>query len=202
MNSPYTKHLDAALDAPGTAMTVPSYAAAPMAAPMAPMVVHAPSSDSGSKVGIVLVALVVAIIAGVAGAAIGSQSGPTWNELKRFEALAGREGEIRGRDSGWLEGRKQGRTEMSFLAKYAELKTQATAFNQGWQQGLSTGNAMGVARSRYRYGYPYGRYGYGRGYGYRRGYGYGYGYGSVGRAVGNAQAIANATGQPVDVVVN
>jgi hypothetical protein len=198
VNSPYTKHLDATLDAPSTAITVPTYHQAPA---MQPMVVHSPSSESGSKAGMVLVAIVMAIVAGVAGLAVGKSYGPSWGELRRYEALAGRDGEIRGRDAGWQTGRKQGRTEMQFLAKYEQLRTQATAFNDGWKQGLGTGRNMGMAQGRARYGYNYNRYGYG----YGRGYGSGYGsyYGSRGgSAVASAQALANATGQPVDVVIN
>jgi hypothetical protein len=134
------------------------------------------------------------VIASIAGFAIGKGAGPSWNELRRYEALAGREGEIRGRDAGWNQGRKQGRTEMEFLAQYEKLRTQATAFNQGYVQGRSIGNQMGRDASRYRYGY--GR-GYGRGYGYS---GYGYG-GRVGNAIASAQSIANATGSPVDVTI-
>jgi hypothetical protein len=202
VNSPYTKHLDAAYDTHSTAVAVPTYQAAPVAQPM---VMQAPaSSDSGGKAAVALVAIVVAAIACVGGYMIGKNIGPSWNELRRYEALAGREGEIRGRDKGWQQGRGQGRTEMQFLAKYEQLRTQATAFNQGWSQGLSTGRSMGVAQSKYRYGYGryggyYGGRGYGRGYGYG-GYGYG-GYGRSGGAVANAQALANATGQPVDVVI-
>lgn len=191
MNSPYTKHLDA-LDAPthSTALTVPTYAAAPMHAP-APMVVHSGSDGGGSKASIALVAIVLAIVGTAAGFAIGKGAGPSWNELRRYEALSGREGEIRGRDAGWNQGRKQGRTEMEFLAQYEKLRTQATAFNQGYSQGRQIGRMMGRDQYRYRYG----SYGYGR-----RGYGYGYGYGGrVGNAVASAQAIANATGSPVDV---
>lgn len=197
MNSPYTKHLDATLDAPSHshAMAMPTYQQAPM-----PMVVQQPAAvDSGSgKAAIALVAVILAIVAGVAGWAIGSQQGPTWNELRRFEALAGREGEIRGRDSGWATGRKQGREELKFLAQYEKLRTNATAFNQGWNQGLGTGRRMGNAESRYRYGNS--RYGYGGGYARssRRGYGSYYGGSSAVRA-SNAQAMADATGQPVTI---
>ena len=197
MNSPYTKHLDAAdtSHTHSTALTVPTYAAAPMQAP-APVVVHSDngSSGGGSKAGIALLAIVLAVVGTAAGFAIGKAAGPTWNELRRFEALAGREGEIRGRDAGWNQGRKQGRTEMEFLAQYEKLRTQATAFSQGYRQGRSIGQQMG--RDSYRYRYNRG-YGYGRGY---RGYGYGYG-GRVGSAIASAQGIANMTGQPVDVVV-
>lgn len=196
MNSPYTKHLDA-LDAPttqSTALTVPTYAAAPMQAP-APVVVQSGNEGGGgSKAGIALIAIVLAIVGTAAGFAIGKGAGPSWNELRRFEALAGREGEIRGRDAGWNQGRKQGRTEMEFLAQYEKLRTQATAFSQGYTQGRSIGQQMG--RDAYRY-----RYNYNRGYGYNRGYsGYGYG-GRVGSAIASAQSIANATGSPVDVIV-
>ncbi len=197
MNSPYTKHLDATLDSTSTAVTVPTFSHSP--AP-APMIMQAPASDgSGGKAAIALVAIVVAAIAAAAGYVVGLNRGPTWNELHRYEALAGREGEIRGRDSGWNVGRKQGRTEMEFLAKYEQLRTQATAFNNGWSQGMSTGRMMGVAQARGRYGYGYG-YG-GRGTGYRR-YGYGGYYGGrVRNALASAQAMANATGSPVDVTV-
>jgi hypothetical protein len=217
VNSPYTKHLDATYDAPTTAVTVPTYQSAPLAvqAP-APMVVQsAGSSDTGSKAAMALVAIVVAAIACVGGWAIGKNMGPTWNELQRYETLAGREGEIKGRDAGWAQGRTQGRTEMQFLAKYEQLRTDANAFTNGWNTGLNTGKNMGEAATRYsyynRYGYPgYGGYGgyYGRGYGYRgygyRGYGYGgYGYGGYGSgAIASAQNLANATGQPVDVTID
>ncbi|MCW2927395.1 MAG: hypothetical protein JWM86_1363 [Thermoleophilia bacterium] len=203
MNSPYTKHLDAPTHTThSTALTVPTYAAAPMQAP-APVIVQGGNDNSGgSKAGIALIAIVLAIVGAAAGFAIGKGSGPSWNELRRFEALSGREGEIRGRDAGWNQGRKQGRTEMEFLAQYEKLRTQATAFSQGYGQGRNIGQQMGKDATRYRYGA--GGYGYGRGYGsgYRRsGYG-GYGYGGrVGSAIGNAQAIANATGSPVDVIV-
>jgi hypothetical protein len=165
----------------------------------APMVVQSSGSESsgGGRSTIALVAIILAALAGVGGYVFGQGIAPSWNEVRRYEALANREGEIRGRDSGWLQGRKQGRTEMEFLAKYERLRTQAGAFNSGWKQGLSTGREMGVAQSKYRYGYGYG---YGTGYG-RRGYGYGSYYGGSG-AVGQAQALANATGQPVDVVIN
>jgi hypothetical protein len=170
------------------------------------MVIHSGGdSGSGGKASMALVAIILAAIACVGGFMIGRGTGPSWGELRRFEALAGREGEIRGRDNGWTQGRKQGRTEMEFLAKYEQLRTQATAFNQGWRQGLGTGQQMGAAKTRYQYGY--GRYGYGNGYGYgysRYGRGWG-GYGgyggSVGGAVASAQSLANATGQSVDVVV-
>ena len=211
MNSPYTKHLDASLDNPHhhhtTAVTVPTYASAPVQ--QQPMVIQGSSNDGGSKAAIALVAIVIAIVASIAAFFAGRETGPSWNELKRYEILAGREGEVRGRDSGWSQGRKQGRTEMEFLAKYEQLRTQATAFNQGWRQGLNTGNQMGRASTRYQYGYGrggYGRGGYGySGYGRSRGYGYGGYYGgrgSVGGAVASAQSIANATGSPVDVIVS
>ena len=146
------------------------------------------------------IAIVLAIVGSAAGFAIGKGAGPSWNELRRYEALSGREGEIRGRDAGWNQGRKQGRTELQFLAQYEKLRTQATAFNQGYTQGRTIGQNMGRDSMRYR-GYGYGGYGYGRGY---RGYGYGgYGYGGrVGGSIASAQAIANATGSPVDVIVN
>jgi hypothetical protein len=196
VNSPYTKHLDAADSTHSTALTVPTYAAAPMQAP-APVVVQSGGGDSGSKAGIILVAIVLAIVGAIAGFGIAKAQAPSWGELRRFEALAGREGEIRGRDAGWNQGRKQGRTEMEFLAQYEKLRTQATAFSQGYRQGRNIGQQMGRDATRYRYGYNRG-YGYGRGYG--RGYGYGYG-GRVGNAIASAQGIANMTGQPVDVVV-
>lgn len=202
VNSPYTKHLDAVdhSTAHSTALTVPTYAAAPMQAP-APVVVQSGGGDNGSKAGIVLVAVVLAIIGAAAGFAIAKAQAPSWNELRRFEALAGREGEVRGRDAGWNQGRKQGRTEMEFLAQYEKLRTQATAFSQGYRQGRSIGQTMGRDANRYRYGYGRGYgYGYGYGRGYRRGYGYGYG-GRVGSAIASAQGIANMTGQPVDVIV-
>ena len=63
-----------------------------------------------------VIAIVLAIVGSAAGFAIGKGAGPSWNELRRYEALSGREGEIRGRDAGWNQGRKQGRTEMQFLA--------------------------------------------------------------------------------------
>ncbi|MCW2927396.1 MAG: hypothetical protein JWM86_1364 [Thermoleophilia bacterium] len=47
-----------------------------------------------------------------------------WNELRRVEALAGREGEIRARDEAW----RHGRNEVEFLAQYERLRTQATAY--------------------------------------------------------------------------
>lgn len=200
MNSPYTKHLDASLE-PHTTVSVPQYHQAPMMQqPMQPMIVQGGSNDGGGKLAMAVVAFIFAVVAAGAGYAIGQGNGPSWNELRRYEALAGREGEIRGRDSGWNQGRKQGRTEMEFLAKYEQLRTQATAFNQGWKQGLGTGRTMGAAQARGRYGYGYGGYGrsYGRGYG--RGYGSYYGGGTRG-AVANAQALANATGSPVDVIV-
>jgi len=175
---------------------VPTYAAAPMHAP-APVVVHSGGSDSGSsKAGIALIAIVLAIVGTAAGFAIGKGAGPSWNELRRYEALSGREGEIRGRDAGWAQGRKQGRTEQEFLAQYEKLRTQATAFSQGYSQGRNIGQQMGRDRVRYERGYGYGR-GYGSGYrGYSSGYGYG---GRVGGAIASAQNIANMTGQPVDV---
>jgi hypothetical protein len=198
VNSPYTKHLDAAYDAPTTAV-VPTYQAAPAPAPM--VIQSGGDSSGGGKAAMALVAIILAAIATVGGFMIGRGTGPSWSELRRFEALAGREGEIRGRDNGWTQGRKQGRTEMEFLAKYEQLRTQATAFNQGWRQGLGTGQEMGVAKSRYQYANRYG-YGYGYGTGYRgRGYGWGGYGGSVGSAVASAQSLANATGQDVDVVV-
>ena len=141
MNSPYTKHLDAVdHQAHSTAMTVPTYAAAPMQAP-APVIVHSSNDGGGggSKAGIALIAIVLAVVGCAAGFAIGKGAGPSWNELRRYEALSGREGEIRGRDAGWTQGRKQGRTEMEFLAQYEKLRTQATAFSQGYRQGRSTG---------------------------------------------------------------
>jgi hypothetical protein len=198
VNSPYTKHLDAAdhSTSHSTALTVPTYAAAPMHAPP-PVVVHSGGGDSGaSKAGIALLAIVLAVVGAAAGFAIGKANGPSWNELRRFEALAGREGEIRGRDAGWNQGRKQGRTEMEFLAQYEKLRTQATAFSQGYTQGRSIGQQMG--RDQFQYRYNRGGYGYGYGRGTRRGYGYG---GRVGSAIANAQGIANMTGQPVDVIV-
>jgi hypothetical protein len=198
VNSPYTKHLDHTAATPSTALTVPTYAAAP-AMQTAPVFVQGTPTDSGGgKATIALVAIVLAVIACIAGFAIGKANAPSWGELRRFEALAGREGEIRGRDAGWVQGRKQGRTEMQFLAKYESLRTQATAFRNGWSQGLNMGQQMGMARYRGRYGYGNG-YGYGRGYGYG-GYGYGYG-GRAGGAIATAQAMANATGQPVDVTI-
>lgn len=205
MNSPYTKHLDAA---PSSVTTVPQYQTAP-APQMTPMVIQSGNDGGGGKAVMGLVAIILAAIACVAGYFIGQNMGPSWNELRRYEALAGREGEIRGRDNGWLEGRKQGRVEMEFLAKYEKLRTQATAFNSGWSQGLNTGKSMGVAQGRARYGYNngYGRgYGYGNGYnrgsGWGRGYGYGGHYGgAVNNAISQAQNMANATGSPVDVIV-
>jgi hypothetical protein len=198
VNSPYTKHLDAVDTTHSHALTVPTYAAAPMQAP-APVVIQSGGGDSGSKAGIALVAILVAVIAAAAGFAIAKGTGITKDEFVRYQALAGREGEVRGRDAGWNQGRKQGRTEMEFLAQYEKLRTQATAFSQGYRQGRSTGQQMGADRYRYRYNRGYG-YGTGRGYGYGYGRGYGYG-GRVGNAIGNAQAIANATGSPVDVIV-
>lgn len=200
VNSPYTKHLDA-LDAHqthSTALTVPTYAAAPV--PMqspAPVIVQGGDTGGGSKAGMILIAVLLAVAAAAATWGIMKASMPQWNELRRYEALAGREGEIRGRDAGWNQGRKQGRTEMEFLAQYEKLRTQATAFNQGYTQGRNIGQQMGADRYRYQYG-RYGYSGYGRGYG--RGYGYGYG-GRVGSAIASAQAIANMTGNPVDVTV-
>ena len=200
MNSPYTKHLDA-IDAPthhSTALTVPTYAAAPMQAP-APVIVHSGGTDGGggSKAGFALVAILLAVAAAVCGFMVAKGNAPSWSELRRYEALSGREGEIRGRDAGWNQGRKQGRTEMEFLAQYEKLKTQASAFGQGYRQGRSIGQQMGRDANRYRYGY-------GTGYGRSRGYGYssygGYG-GRVGGAIASAQGIANATGSPVDVIV-
>jgi hypothetical protein len=200
VNSPYTKHLDAVDNhtTHSTALTVPTYAAAPMQQP-APVIVHSDSGGGGgSKAGIVLIAIVLAVVGCVAGFAIGKGSGPSWNELRRFEALSGREGEIRGRDAGWNQGRKQGRTEMEFLAQYEKLRTQATAFSQGYGQGRTIGQRMG--QDAYKYRYQNRGYGYGNGY-RRSGYsGYGYG-GRVGGAIASAQNIANMTGQPVDVVV-
>jgi hypothetical protein len=199
VNSPYTKHLDTVDHSThSTALTVPTYAAAPMQAP-APVVVQSGGGDGGSKAALALIAIVVATIAAVAGFAVAKGQGISRNEFERFQALAGREGEIKGRDAGWNQGRKQGRTEMEFLAQYEKLRTQAAAFGQGYRQGRSIGNQMGRDATRYRYGYGrgYGYGGYGRGY---RGYGYGYG-GRVGGAIGNAQALANATGSPVDVIV-
>jgi hypothetical protein len=201
VNSPYTKHLDA-IDAPAhsQALTVPTYAAAPMPAQQ-PMIIQS-GGDSGGRsgAGIALVAIIVAVIAAVAGFGFAKGTGITRNEFDRYQALAGREGEIRGRDSGWNQGRKQGQTEMKFLAQYEKLRGQAGAFNQGYTQGRSIGRQMGQDASRYRYGYGSG-YGYGRGY---RGYGYGSGYGyggRVGGSIASAQSIANATGSPVDVIV-
>ncbi|MCW2923884.1 MAG: hypothetical protein JWM98_1288 [Thermoleophilia bacterium] len=209
MNSPYTKHLDA-IDAPqhhhSTALTVPTYAAAPMQAP-APVIVQSghDGNSGGSKAGFALIAILLAVAAAVAGFAAARGSAPSWGELRRYEALSSREGEVRGRDAGWNQGRKQGQTEMKFLAQYEKLRTQATAFGQGYTQGRTIGQSMGADRYRYRNtGYGYGS-GYGSGYrgrgysSYGRGYGYG---GSVGGAVASAQGIANATGQPVDVIVN
>ena len=199
VNSPYTKHLDA-LDAQHThsqALTVPTYAAAPMQMQQpAPVIIQGgDSSGGGGKAGIIIVAIMLAIIAAVGGVMIGRAGVPSWSELRRYEALSGREGEIRGRDAGWNQGRKQGRTEMQFMAQYEKLKTQATAFNQGYSQGKNIGQQMGsdLYRNRYR-GYGYGT---GRGYGYG---GYGYG-GRVGNSIASAQSIANMTGQPVDVTV-
>jgi hypothetical protein len=163
------------------------------------MVIQSGGDSGGSKAGIALIAIVLADVGCAAGFAIGKGAGPSWNELRRFEALSGREGEIRGRDAGWSQGRKQGRTEMEFLAQYEKLRTQAGAFSQGYRQGRGIGQQMGRDQYRYRYNRGYGGYGYGRGYG--RGYSsYGYG-GRVGGAIGNAQALANATGSPVDVIV-
>lgn len=232
MNSPYTKHLDSTLDHPSHSTqvtTVPTYAAPVHQQPQAPMVIHSGSHDGGgsgaSKAAAALVAIILVVIACIAGFAIGKGAGPSWNELRRFEALSGREGEIRGRDAGWIQGRKQGRTELEFLAKYERLRTSATQFNQGYMQGRGIGRQMGQDMSQYKYanemanfrarnsgGYGgYGGYsggynnnnnyrgrGYGRGYG---GSGYGYG-GSVGNAIASAQNIANATGQPVDVIID
>lgn len=202
MNSPYTKHLDS-LDAQhthSTALTVPTYATAPM--PMqapAPVIVQGGDTGGSGKAGIIIVALVLAVVAAAGGVMFGKAGVPSWNELRRYEALAGREGEIRGRDAGWNQGRKQGRTEMEFLAQYEKLRTQATAFNQGYSQGKNIGRTMGADQYRYRAGY--GGYGSGyrsRGYGYGSGYGYG---GRVGGAIASAQGIANMTGNPVDVIV-
>lgn len=198
-------------------------AAAPMAAPQQPMIMHSADS-SGGKTNMALVAILLALLAFAAAYLLfgtGSNSivpgkGPTWNELHRWENLAKKEGELRGRDIGWLAGRKQGTTEMAYMAKYERLRGQAQSFNEGWKQGAATGKMMGSAKAqaamwnmRGRYGWSgYGRgygYGYGRGYGYGygRGYGYGgYGYGGrTGNAVAQAQNLANATGQAVDVVV-
>jgi hypothetical protein len=87
---------------------------------------------------------------------------------------------------------------MKFLAQYEKLRTQATSFNQGYTQGRNIGQQMGKDASRYRYGYGTG-YGYGRrGYSSYGSYGYG---GRVGSSIASAQAIANATGSPVDVIV-
>lgn len=192
MNSPYTKHLDSALDAHTMSALPTTYAS-----PMTPMVVHQPADSSGSKATIALIVIVIATAAAAAGIFIGRGTGVSVGDLRRYEQLAGREGEIKGRDAGWVQGRSQGRTEMQYLAKYEQLRTQANAFTQGWRQGLGTGNMMGIARGRGRYGY--GGYGYGRGYG-RRGYGSYYG-GSAGSQLAQAQAIANATGQAVDVTI-
>lgn len=210
VNSPYTKHLDA-IDGQthhhhSTAMTVPTYAAAPMQSP-APVIVQSGSNDggNGSKAGFALLAILLAVAAAIAGFAFARGSAPSWNELRRYEALSGREGEVRGRDAGWNQGRKQGQTEMKFLAQYEKLRTQASAFGQGYRQGRNIGQQMGADRYRNRYS-GYGG-GYSRGYGGYRGYrgssygrGYGYG-GSVGGAIASAQGIANATGSPVDVIV-
>lgn len=203
MNSPYTKHLDA-MDAHthSQALTVPTYAAAPAQyAPQAPVIMQtaAPAQSGGSKAGMILVAVILAIFAAVAGVMIGKGTGPSWTELRRYEALAGREGEVRGRDSGWNQGRKQGRTEMEFLAQYEKLRTQATAFSQGYTQGRGIGQTMGADQYRYRNT----GYGYGTGRGYSRGYSSGYGYGGrVGNAIASAQSIANMTGSPVDVTID
>jgi len=197
VNSPYTKHLDAMDTTHSQALTVPTYAAAPAQyAPQAPVIMQsaAPATSGGSKAGIILVAVILAIFAAVAGVMVGKGTGPSWTELRRYEALAGREGEVRGRDSGWNQGRKQGRTEMEFLAQYEKLRTQATAFSQGYTQGRGIGQQMGADQYRNRYS-SYGGRGYSRGYGYS---GYGYG-GRVGNAIASAQSIANMTGSPVDV---
>ncbi|MCW2920323.1 MAG: hypothetical protein JWL76_197 [Thermoleophilia bacterium] len=204
MNSPYTKHLDAVDHTThSTALTVPTYAAAPMQAQQPPMIIQSGGDGGSNRSGaaIALVAIIVAVIASMAGYAMAKGNGISRNEFDRYQALSGREGEIRGRDAGWSQGRKQGRTEMEFLAQYEKLRTQAGAFSQGYRQGRGIGQQMGQDRYQYRYnrgGYGYGS-GYGRGYG--RGYsGYGYG-GRVGGAIASAQGIANATGSPVDVIV-
>jgi len=99
-------------------------------------------------------------------------------EVSQYQALSGREDAPRG-----------GRTEMEFLAQYERLDTPATEFSQGYRQGRSTGQQMGADRVQYRYGTSAAP-------GYRHGYG-----GRAGDAIRDAQALANATGEPDDVIV-
>lgn len=217
MNSPYTRHLDAPGHAPmppaAPANYYPPVAHYPAYPPPPPQgyygapVGRTPGWVTGLLAGLVAFGALYLFLAASGNGLPGAR--PSWQEMKRYEELSRREGESDGKKTGKEDGIKQGREEMAYRVQYERLVNQTSAFNAGWQQGMGTGKMIGNANYRARYGgwnSPWGSPYYGNGR--RNGSGYGYGgyyRGTGGRtssAIGQAQQLANATGQPVDVIID
>lgn len=217
MNTPYSSSLLAeettsaampSMESPYRAQ-VQTMVAPPIAqSPIQYVMAQSPArSGRGETAALALVVLILAIGAAIAGFAIARESAPSGQELAQYQNLAAQEGFYSGRQSGYVTGRTQGVAESRIIAKYKGLISRAKQYNKGYAQG----RRVGMTTPRYRptnYGYGGGNgcrtWNCGRSsYGGYRGYGYGYGGygGGVSSALSQAQSIANATGQSVDVIV-
>lgn len=169
---------------------MPSYAA-----PAHVMMVPARSGSAASSVVMMLLVLVIAVIAAAAGYVIATQAAPSQREVASYQQLAAADGFYAGRVQGTQAGRSFGLESERQIAQYKALIARQKAWNQGYRIGKRTGI------SRYRSSR---RSWYGGGYRYRSprivpvG---GYAPYSTPAALSTAQAIADSTGQPVDIDV-
>ncbi len=165
------------------------------ATPAQVMMVPARSGSAASSAAMMVIVLLVTLLAGAAGFFIATQSAPTQREVASYQQLAAADGYYAGRVQGSQAGRNFGLESERQIAQYKALIARQKAWNQGYRIGKRTGiNRYRVSRRSW----------YGSGYGYRAprivpvG---GYAPYSTPAALGTAQAIANSTGQPVDVDV-
>ncbi|MCW2924275.1 MAG: hypothetical protein JWM98_1679 [Thermoleophilia bacterium] len=101
----------------------------------------APSRSSGGVdvAAWALVALVVAVVCAGAGWAIARQDSPGTADVARTADLAGRDGLVRGQQSGYVQGADQGRREAALRAKGEVATARQQASRDGYQAGYDAG---------------------------------------------------------------
>lgn len=209
MTSPYTR--TTTVEPPASPHPAPTYAPQ-YNAPYAPSAYVQPqyqqhyqqqpvivrSAAGSSKLETVILgmlALLAAVVAGVGGYFLSVSTAPSQGEMQAYQSIAQREGAFAGRNEGFGLGRQQAIAERQNVVRLQGLIAKQRAFNRGHRAGVKNGRQWysGYGRNR---GY------YGGGYSGRRNYGYGSYYGGgVSAALSQAQGIANATGQSVDVEI-
>lgn len=199
MTATHPPALPAMAPAPG-ARTAPASPYGAMAAPVftpqpaAPVYVQAPAPQRGaSSAGVGIAVVLLAVVAAVAGYLVAREQAPSAEEIARYQQIAASEGFRAGQYEGVAEGRSFAIQSQRRIAQYRAAIARQKAWNSGYRRGMNIGK-RGTARRSTGYA-GYGGY---RGPTYR---GPSNNQRAVSSALASAQALANATGAPVDVEI-